>query len=223
MSEHRPSPPRSTPGPAGWLLSLTGRVIGRVLGALVLRIVLELVGLYFWWPQEGVAHVHRTMIQEQGALARDLYPHPLGDIALALLHYGLRGLLNLLEWSCSLFRHVLTEPIVTLISHTMADALISFMTRLLRLIATLPLFLLCAIAGVVEGVMLRDLRIFGTGNESVFIHRGVRWIGASVTTYLGLIYLAQPMLLPSTPVLIAAALWTGIILRMTASSFKRWW
>jgi hypothetical protein len=31
---------------------IAGRIIGLVIGALVLRVVLELAG-YFWWPQEG--------------------------------------------------------------------------------------------------------------------------------------------------------------------------
>ncbi len=47
MSEQRPPPSRPAQGPIGWLLSLTGRLIGLVIGALVLRVVLELAGLYF--------------------------------------------------------------------------------------------------------------------------------------------------------------------------------
>ncbi|STV23883.1 Uncharacterised protein [Klebsiella pneumoniae] len=57
MSEQRSPPSRSAQGPVGWLLSLAGRFIGLVISALVLRVVLELAGLYFWWPQEGSRHV----------------------------------------------------------------------------------------------------------------------------------------------------------------------
>ena len=53
MSEQQPPPSLPPQGPIGWLLSLAGRLIGLVIGALVLRIVPELAGLYFWWPQEG--------------------------------------------------------------------------------------------------------------------------------------------------------------------------
>lgn len=61
MSEQRPPPSRPAQGPVGWLLALTGRLIGLVIGALVLRVVLELAGLYFWWPQEGSKHVFQVM------------------------------------------------------------------------------------------------------------------------------------------------------------------
>ena len=47
MSEQRPPPSRPPQGAIGWLLSLTGRLIGLVIGALVLRVVLELAGLYY--------------------------------------------------------------------------------------------------------------------------------------------------------------------------------
>lgn len=222
MSEQRPPPPRPAQGPISWLLALTGRIIGLVLGALILRIVLELTGLYFWWPQEGAEHVYRVMMQEQAALARDLQPHPLGASALALLEYWQTELLNFQEWGYSLFRRVLPEAMLATLTHALAYALVSFMARLLRLLVTLPLFLLCATTGIAEGLMQRDLRIFGTGNESVFIHRCARKLGASVTINLWLIYLAQPMQPSSTHILFATALWTGIILSVTASSFKRW-
>ena len=222
MSEQRPPPSRPTQGPISWLLLLTGRIIGLVLGALILRIVLELAGLYFWWPQEGAEHVCRVMIQEQVALTQDLQLHPLGARALSLLQYGQTGLLNFHEWGYSMFRRVFPETMLIGITHTIAYSLTSLVIRLFRLIATLPLFLLCATTGIAEGLIQRDLRIFGTGYESVFIHRLARKLGASVTTNLWLIYLAQPMQTSSTYILFASALWTGIVLRVTASSFKRW-
>lgn len=222
MSEQRPPPSRPTQGPVSWLLSLAGRIIGLVLGALILRIVLELAGLYFWWPQEGAEHVYRVMMQEQAALAQDLQPHPLGAGALALLQYGQTEILNFHEWSDSLFRRVFPETMLATLTNAMAYSLISLVIRLFRLIATLPLFLLCATTGIAEGLMQRDLRIFGTGNESVFVHRCARKLGASVTTNLWLIYLAQPMQPSSTYILFATALWAGMIVSVTVSSFKRW-
>ncbi|MCX8985723.1 hypothetical protein NLN93_23540 [Citrobacter portucalensis] len=75
MSEQRPPPSRPAQGPVGWLLSLSGRLIGLVIGALVL----ELAGLYFWWPQEGSRHVFQVMRQEQAELVIALQSHPLGE------------------------------------------------------------------------------------------------------------------------------------------------
>ena len=67
MSEQRPPPSRPAQGPVGWPLSLAGRIVGLVIGALVLRVVLELAGLYFWWPQEGAGGTgHRTTTASAG-------------------------------------------------------------------------------------------------------------------------------------------------------------
>lgn len=214
MSEQRPLPSCPPQGPVGWLLSLAGRLIGLVIGALVLRVVLELAGLYFWWPQEGSRHVFQVMRQEQAELVSSLRPHPLGKEIVALLEYGYTHIPNISQR----FAARLIQQTITTLTYT----LMSFMLRLVWLAAMLPLFCLCALTGLVEGLVQRDLRRFGTGLESVFIHRHVTRFGNSVAIILRVFYLAQPLALPTTLVLLPAAIWFGIAVRMVAGSFKRW-
>lgn len=209
MNEQRPPPSRPPQGPIGWLLSLTGRLIGLVIGTLVLRIVLELAGLYFWWPQEGSRHAFQVMKQEQTELVIALQPHPLGNEILVLLEKGANRVL--------MANRLLQKPFTT-----QAYTLVSFMQRLAWLAAMLPLLCLCAITGLTEGLVRRDLRRFGSGLESVFIHRYVIRSGSSVATTLWVFYLAQPLFIPAMLVLLPAALWLGITVWMAAGSFKRW-
>lgn len=209
MSELRPPPSRPPQGPIGWLLSLAGRLIGLVIGALVLRIVLELAGLYFWWPQEGSRHVFQVMTQERVELIIALQPHPQREKIVMLLETGATRIL--------MANRLLQKPFITL-----AYTLVSFMQRLVWLAAMLPLLCLCAITGLTEGLVRRDLRRFGSGLESVFLHRYVIKFGSSVATTLWVIYLVQPLFLPVTLVLLPAALWFGITIWMAARSFKRW-
>lgn len=209
MSELRPPPSRPPQGPIGWLLSLAGRLIGLVIGALVLRIVLELAGLYFWWPQEGSRHVFQVMTQERVELIIALQPHPQREKIVMLLEIGATRIL--------MANRLLQKPFITL-----AYTLVSFMQRLVWLAAMLPLLCLCAITGLTEGLVRRDLRRFGSGLESVFLHRYVIKFGSSVATTLWVIYLVQPLFLPVTLVLLPAALWFGITIWMAARSFKRW-
>ncbi|HCC4332791.1 TPA: DUF4400 domain-containing protein [Klebsiella pneumoniae] len=209
MSEQRTPPSRPPQGPIGWLLSLTGRLIGLVIGALVLRVVLELAGLYFWWPHEGSRHVFQVMRQERAELVIALQPHPLGNEILVLLEKGAnRGIM------ANMF---LQKPFTTLVY-----TLVSFMQRLIWLSAMLLLICLCVVIGLTEGLVQRDLRRFGSGLESVFLHRYVIRSGSSVATTLWVVYLAQPLFLPMTLVLLPAALWFGITIWMAAGSFKRW-
>lgn len=209
MNEQRPPPSRPPQGPVGWLLSLTGCLIGLVIGALVLRVVLELAGLYFWWLQEGSRHVFMVMKHEQAELVTALQPHPLGNEILVQLEKGATRVL--------MANRLLQKPFTTL-----AYTLVSFMQRLVWLATMLPLLCLCAITGLTEGLVRRDLRRFGSGLESVFLHRYVIRSGSSVATTLWVFYLAQPLFLPATLILLPAALWFGITAWMAAGSFKRW-
>lgn len=209
MSEQRPSPSRPAQGPVGWLLSLTGRLIGLVIGALVLRVVLELAGLCFWWPQEGSRHVFQVMRQERVELVSALQPHPLGDDIVMLLENGATRIL--------MVNKLLQKPFTAL-----AYTLVSFMQRLTWLAAMLPLLCLCAVTWLTEGLVQRDLRRFGSGLESVFLHRYVIRSGSSVATTLWVFYLAQPLFLPAMLILLPTALWSGITVWMAAGSFKRW-
>lgn len=211
MSEQRPPPSRPPQGPIGWLLSLTGRLIGLVIGALVLRVVLELAGLYFWWPQEGDRHVFQVMKQEQeqAELIIALQQHPQGEKIVMLLENGASHVL--------ITNRLIQKPLTVL-----AYTLVSFMLRLTWLVAILPLLCLCVLIGLTEGLVQRDLRRFSSGLESVFLHRYVIRSGSSVATTLWVFYLAQPLFLPAMLVLLPAALWSGITVWMAARSFKRW-
>lgn len=209
MSEQRPPPSRPAQGPVGWLLSLSGRLIGLVIGALVLRVVLELAGLYFWWPQEGSRHVFQVMRQERAELVIALQSHPLGNEILVLLEKGTTRVL---------MANRLLQKLFTAVAYT----LVSFMLRLIWLAAMLPLLCLCVVIGLAEGLVQRDLRRFGSGLESVFLHRYVIRSGSSVATTLWVVYLAQPLFLPTMLVLLPAAFWFGVTVWTAAGSFKRW-
>ncbi|EOC3628570.1 DUF4400 domain-containing protein [Enterobacter hormaechei] len=209
MNEQRPPQSRPAQGPVGWLLSLTGRLIGLVIGALVLRVVLELAGLYFWWPQEESNHVFQVMRQERAELVIALQSHPSGNDIVMLLEKGATRVL--------MVNRLLQKPLTSL-----AYTLLSFMLRLTWLAAMLPLICLCVVIGLTEGLVQRDLRRFGSGLESTFLHRYVIRSGSSVASTLWVFYLAQPLFVPAMLVLLPAALWLGITVWMTAESFKRW-
>lgn len=166
-------------------------------------------GLYFWWPQEGSSHVFQVMRQERAELVIALQPHPLGNEILVLLEKGATRML--------MANMLLQKPFTAL-----AYTLVSFMLRLAWLVAMLPLICLCVLIGLIEGLVRRDLRRFGSGLESVFLHRYIIRSGSSVATTLWVFYLAQPLFLPAMLVLLTAGLWFGITIWMAAGSFKRW-
>jgi len=213
MSEQKVQPPPA-PGPVGWSLILAGRIIGLVIAALLLRLAVELLGLYLWWPQVGTKHVFQVMIPEQAELVMHLEPHPFGLYIREFLDMGRTWILSFRQ---QIGIHYLSEPLDTL-----AFTCISFLLRLVWLVAMLPLLSLCILTGLVDGLVQRDLRRFGTGLESTFIYRHARRIGGSVTATGLVFWLAYPFCLPATLVLVSAAIWAGITVWVVACSFKRW-
>lgn len=209
MSEQRAPPSPLPQGPIGWLLSLAGRIIVLVIGALVLRVVLELAGLYFWWPQEGSRHVFQVMKREQSELVIALQPHPFGNDVVMLLEKGATHVF--------LVNRLLQKPFTGL-----TYTLVSFMQRLIWLAAMFPLICLCVVIGLTEGLVQRDLRRFGSGLESVFLHIYIIKYGSSVTNILWIFYLVKPYYLPALLLLLPAALWMSISLQMAIGSFKRY-
>jgi hypothetical protein len=85
-----------------------------------------------------------------------------------------------------------------------------------------PLICLCVVIGLTEGLVQRDLRRFGSGLESVFLHIYIIKYGSSVTNILWIFYLVKPYYLPALLLLLPAALWMSISLQMAIGSFKRY-
>jgi len=93
--------------------------------------------------------------------------------------------------------------------------------RLLALTLCLPLFLATAILGLVDGLVRRDQRRFGAGQESGFIyHRAKACLGPLLVSPW-LLWLALPLSLPTLAFMLPAAVLQGIALGLTASRFKK--
>lgn len=214
MSEQRTSQPPPAPGPVGWLFILAGRLTGLIIAALLLRLAIELMGLYFWWPQEETRHILQVITREQAELLLHLQPHPFGNQLQALLNDGRESVLS--------FRRRIDIYYLQVPLDALAYSLTSFLLRLVWLAAMLPLLDLCVFTGLVEGLVQRDLRRFGTGLESTFIYRHARRIGGSVTATWLIFWLIQPFCLPATLILPITTIWAGIIVWIVAYSFKRW-
>lgn len=48
--------------------------------------------------------------------------------------------------------------------------MLTFVVRLVILVMTIPLFLMAAFTGLVDGLVRRDLRKFGAGRESSYLY-----------------------------------------------------
>ena len=74
------------------------------------------------------------------------------------------------------FRYYLGQVYVHVENYLIASAytVLVFLVRLLVLVLILPLFLMAAFVGLVDGLVRRDVRGFGAGRESGFVYHRAR-------------------------------------------------
>jgi integrating conjugative element membrane protein (TIGR03747 family) len=97
-----------------------------------------------------------------------------------------------------------------------------FLVRLLVLTLTLPLFLMAAWIGLVDGLSRRDLRTFSAGRESGYLYHRAKASLPPLLTLPWALYLAWPVSLHPLCILLPAALLIGLAVDLMAGSFKKY-
>lgn len=233
--------PSTRPGLIARWLARIGTAVRWLLLSLLLSIVIEWIGMAFWWPEEGLAHSRRMLERELSYLELDyresvLTPEPARFAALLSdrAHYWLfeaTGLDRAGEWlerAASTSEHQRVAGLSRFYG-PLADGIAAggqvvqlFMVRLAILILATPAFALFGLVGLIDGLVQRDLRRWGGGRESSYLyHYAKRSVGGFLVA-AWVVYLALPMSVnPAFVVIPFATLLAGSI-RITASQFKKY-
>lgn len=232
----KPTPPRRPSGPADWLFRGAMTILGVALFGLLMSLVIEYVGLLFFWPEEGAQHSYRMLQQELAYLERDFKDSILSstpvDVALtssaAVYKYsGMEALLRLLtgpvmvsdaEWAGTLRRGV--TPFANFIEAT-AYITQLYGVRMAVVALSMPAFLIFAVVALIDGLVQRDLRRFGGGTESAFIYHHLKRVITPIIWLAVIFYLSTPFSLHPNVVFLPAAALFALILSKTAARFKK--
>lgn len=227
--------------------SLTLDIIGGFLNflillvlALIFSIVIEWVGMLFFWPEQGAAHSAQMLVTELGFLSRDFSEGVMNSSAYtvavwisSMLYYWLfewTHFLDAVAWMMSpphdagAFRSglsVVAQMVFEYLSSA-ANTTQVFGVRLAVALLTTPIFILVGVAALVDGLVERDLRRYGGGNESSFVYHNVKpWMKPAV---LGawFIYLGLPVSVHPNLIFVPAAILYGVAVYMTTSTFKKY-
>jgi integrating conjugative element membrane protein (TIGR03747 family) len=209
--------------------------------SLLISIVIECVGMVYWWPEAGLEHSRRMLDTEIGWLDRDFRQSLVSsDPARAArnaadrshdLLFERTGLKRLEEWlrrstvdtasSAKTRFRGWYRPTADFIS-VAGQVVQLFAVRLTVLALATPVFLLFGLVGLVDGLVQRDLRRWGGGRESSYLYhyaRGSVWvflIGAWV------IYLAMPVSINPAFVVVPFAILFAFSITITGSTFKKY-
>nr|WP_329603029.1 TIGR03747 family integrating conjugative element membrane protein [Pseudomonas putida] len=221
------------------MLELCLRLLGLLFASLIFSIVLEFVGMLWFWPEQGWHHSQAMWFSELGWLSDHfknslLVQEPAQATARMLERLNdwvvvrsgwaqADNQLKLLSRKASI-QGQFAQVYVVMQDYLLA-ALFTIFTCVVRLgVLTLatPLFLLAVITGAVDGLMRRDLRKFGAGRESSFVYHRAKRMLVPLMVSPWVIYLSLPLSVNPIWVLLPCAAVLGWMVAITAATFKKY-
>lgn len=226
MPDHAPPEPVRRPGLLGWIALLPGVLVGFCLGTWMLAIALEWLGDAFLWRNTCASHSEQVL-QATWQWWRGSAGAPawlVEDLALAsnTLQQASAALIASLNGQRGLFW---TETVTTVIRCALLSAdnvTLTFLLRLAILLQALPLFVLIIVVGLIDGLVRRDLRRFGAGHESGFVYHHARRMISSCLIATGLVWLAVPVFLKPSYILVPSAVITALSASLVLGAFKKY-
>lgn len=227
------------------IITMPFRLFGVLCGSLLLCIVIECVGMHLFWPDQGWRHAQGMLDYElaqlSGHFTRSALVQEPGRTAHWLVEQAYEWIFvktGLLEWMRNAahqasapshsgtrdFRYYISQAYVWTESYLIAAAFTTlvFIVRLMVLVLTLPLFLMAAFVGLVDGLVRRDIRRFGAGRESGFIYHRAKASLMPLAVLPWVIYLALPVSISPLLILLPSAVLLGLATDIAAGSFKKY-
>lgn len=227
------------------LVTLPLRMLSVLLGSLLLSIIIECVGMHLFWSEQGWRHaqdmlsyemnhlsshfVRSAVVQEPGRTTRQLVEsaHEWVFVRSGLLDWMNQAATQARAPSQGTirdFHYYISQIYRWSESYLIASAftVLTFVVRILVLVLTMPLFIMAAFVGLVDGLVRRDVRRFGAGRESGFVYHRAKASLTPLAVLPWIIYLTLPISVHPLLVLLPSAALLGTAVCITASSFKKY-
>ena len=236
-----PRRPVAQPGAVSRVLTGIAQCIKWILVSLVFSILIEWIGMVFWWEEQGLAHSRQMLVNELQFLGADFHrswltEHPMqfaSDLSDRFYYFAFEwtGIVDLIQWITP--PPILEEPSVRPVLHALyrpvADFVLAgmqitqvFAVRLAILTLATPVFGLFTLVALVDGLVRRDLRRWGGGRESSFVNHYAKKAALPLIVTAWVLYLALPVSLHPSWIILPFALVFGFAVTITASTFKKY-
>ena len=231
----------------GILISTPFHFLGVMFGSLLAAIVVEWICLYLFWPEAGWRHAQQMFEYELSWLSQDLIHSVVinepGRTAtwLAQMVYdwlmvktGMQDSINALTQYAGTtspqqivnldLRYETGRVMIKLQDYGLAAlyTVLTFCVRMVILTMTIPLFLLAGFTGLVDGLVRRDLRKFGSGRESSYLYHKARGTIIPLMIVPWTVYLALPVSVSPLLILVPCSVFLAVSVHITVSSFKKY-
>ncbi len=228
----------------GKILGLPLTLFGVLCASLLLSIIVEIVGMHFFWKEQGWRHAETMFYYEVKQFSETftqslLVSKPVEKTGwiLSQAHEWLFVKTGLTEQAQAVltpteqdiarkleFRGFISMVYSGVQDYVLAAAFtaLTFIVRVLVLVLSLPLVVLAVMVGLVDGLVRRDIRRMTAGYESGFIYHRARSLLIPLVVLPWMIYLALPVSISPVLILLPGALQLGTAVNITAGSFKRY-
>lgn len=235
-----PPPKRRPQGLIGMSLTLFSRLIAWLLTGLLLSIIIEWLGMVYWWPDELLSHAQGVLDADKAYLNDHLrldaseskqrvsdYVEAIGlKLDDLFSQYSYPSLNEFNPWNKEFkkYHNTHTELLNKSQPYTSAALIVSqsFLVRLVVLCFALPVFLLASIVGLVDGLVERDLRRWGGGRESSNVFNLARRSIGPAFIAACVIYISLPMSINPLTIVIPFAVLQGWAVRVSAERMKKY-
>ena len=189
--------------------------------ALLFSIIVEWVGIWRWWPEEGVMHSHDMVQAELQFLARASNSAPVENLMGEVFY--------LISWLDGVFEYTkLTSlldssiEIVQVGTHSAINITRVFSLRVAVLFFSMPTFIIFGLVGLTRGLVGRELRRWGAGRESSGMYH--LYYNMMPQTLLGIwfVYLSMPFTINPFYIVGPAAIIFGFLVSNMAYRFKKY-
>jgi len=236
-------PRRPVARPGTFSRGLTGIAQGLkwLFVSLVFSILIEWIGMEFWWEEQGLAHSRQMLVNELQFLGTDFHrswltAHPMqfaSDLSDRFYHIAFEwtGIVDLIQWITPVpsIDESGVRPLLHSIYRPVADFVLAgmqitqvFAVRLAILVLATPVFGLFTVVALVDGLVQRDLRRWGGGRESSFVYHYAKKAAMPLIIMAWVLYLALPFSLHPSWIILPFALAFGFAVTITARKKKKY-
>ncbi|WP_270820025.1 DUF4400 domain-containing protein [Aeromonas sp. Y311-2] len=220
----------ATPNERIDLISFVVISIGMVMGATVTGVIMEWIGMYWFWPEQGAKHALQMVIDEANYLNKDFLDAVLfGWTPIQAVHFVTEAITgspmgpDVLDPARYRWLTSWSAPMAVFQDYLLAAVYITIvcLIRTVIVLFTLPLYGLFLFIAFFDGLVLRDLRKYGGARESGLRHHyAKRMVLPSIWCGWGL-YLAIPVTIHPNWILVPSALLCSLSCWLAVRFFKK--
>ena len=187
--------------------------------SLLMSVAVEWIGMLWWWPEQGAEHAAGVLRREAGYLNADfrmVAAHVLRVTERTYFYaFEWTGLAAALQWLGGAAR---LDEYVKAALWTVQVLIV----RVVLLAFSTPAFLACGLVGLAGGLTLRDVRRWSAGREFGAVYHAAKRGAPKVLFAAAFVYLAIPVAVHPTAVIVPGAVLFGASTLVVAASFKKY-